>query len=96
MRWVVLAYDIILIAAVVIDARYSRLPKGLHITREFGGRFAVGAETEVQIKIQNARPRPISLIIKDEYPPQMKVSSLRQARLRLPRGQKHPRRKVPR
>ena len=51
--------------------------------REFGGRFAVGAETEVHIKIQNSTPRPISLIIKDEYPPQMKLSGMREAKVRL-------------
>jgi uncharacterized protein (DUF58 family) len=83
LRWVVLAYDAGLLCLAVIDAKRSQLPKGVQITREFGGRFAVGAETEVQIKIQNSRPRPVSLSIKDEYPPQMKLSGLREARVRL-------------
>ncbi len=83
LRWVALAYDLIVVCIAVVDARRSRLPKDIHITREFGGRFAVGAETEVQIKLQNRSPRPVSLILKDEYPPQMKLSGLREARVRL-------------
>ncbi len=83
LRWAVLAYDVGLLALAVIDASRSRLPKDIRITREFGGRFAVGAETDVHIKLQNSRSNPVSLIVKDEYPPQMKLAGLRQARVRL-------------
>ncbi|MGH9908357.1 MAG: DUF58 domain-containing protein, partial [Pyrinomonadaceae bacterium] len=83
LRWVALAYDVVILFIAVLDARRSRLPAGIHITREFGGRFAVGAETEVQIKLQNRTAQAISLIIKDEYPPQMALSGLREGRLRL-------------
>ena len=83
LRWGALAYDIALIALAIIDARRSRLPKGVHITREFGGRFAVGAETEVRINVVNAQPSPLSLVVKDEFPPQMKLSGLREAHLRI-------------
>jgi uncharacterized protein (DUF58 family) len=81
LRWVALAYDLALIGVAIIDARRSHLPGGVRITREFSGRFAVGAETEVHINVQNAQPNPISLAIKDEYPPQMKLSGLREAKL---------------
>src|SRR6266542_4204331 len=74
LRWVVVAYDIALIILAIIDARRSQLPKGVRITREFSGRFAVGAETSVSINVQNAQPRAISLVVKDEYPPQMRLS----------------------
>jgi len=83
LRWVALAYDVALIILAIIDARRSQLPKGVTITREFGGRFAVGAETEVRISVQNARAQSISLIIKDEYPAQMKLSGLREAAVRI-------------
>lgn len=83
LRWVALAYDISLLIAAVIDARASRLPAGVRISREFGGRFAVGAETEVRINVQNGTPQPISVVLKDEYPPQMKLSGLREAQLRV-------------
>jgi uncharacterized protein (DUF58 family) len=83
LRWVALGYDIALIALAIIDARRSQLPKGVRITREFSGRFAVGAETSVSINVQNAQPHAISLVIKDEYPPQMRLSGLRQAHMRV-------------
>ncbi len=83
LRWATLAYDIVLITLAIIDGRRSTLPKGIRITREFAGRFAVGAETDVQIKLQNATPRPITLRIKDEYPPQMKLIGAREATVRV-------------
>jgi uncharacterized protein (DUF58 family) len=83
LRWVVLAYDLALIALAIIDARRSQLPKGVRITREFSGRFAVGAETDVHVNIQNAGAHAISLVVKDEYPPQMKLSGLRETHLRV-------------
>ena len=83
LRWVTLAYDSTLISAAIVDARRSRLPAGVRISREFAGRFAVGAETEVRIHIQNATTRALSLIVKDEYPPQMRLEGLRQASLRV-------------
>ncbi|HEV7475296.1 MAG TPA: DUF58 domain-containing protein [Pyrinomonadaceae bacterium] len=83
LRWAALAYDVALIALAIFDARRSKLPTNVRITREFSGRFAVGAETEVHLNVQNARPQAISLVIKDEYPPQMKLSGLREAKLRV-------------
>src|ERR1051325_241593 len=83
LRWAALVYDVILLAVAIIDARRSQLPKGVQVTREFNGRFAVGAETEVHVNVQNAQPHALSLIIKDEYPPQMKLSGLRGAHLRI-------------
>ncbi len=83
LRWVVVAYDIALIILAIIDARRSQLPKGVRITREFSGRFAVGAETSVSINVQNAQPRAISLVVKDEYPPQMRLSGLRETRIHV-------------
>jgi len=81
LRWVALTYDLALIAFAIFDAANSKLPSRVRIDRHFGGRFAVGAETEVRVEIANHLPRDISLIIKDEYPPQMKLSSVREARL---------------
>src|SRR2546427_5316091 len=83
LRWVALAYDVALVIVAIVDACTSRLPAGVSIAREFGGRFAVGAETEVRIDIKNSTPRAVSIIVKDEYPPQMKLSGLREARVRV-------------
>ena len=81
LKWVVLAYDVGLLIVAVIDSRTSRLRKGVAITREFGGRFAVGAETEVRIHVQNATNRAIQVILKDEFPPQMTLNGVREGRI---------------
>lgn len=81
LRWVALTYDLVLIALAIFDATNSKLPSRIRIERHFSGRFAVGAETEVSIEIANHTPRDISLVIKDEYPPQMKLSGVREARV---------------
>jgi uncharacterized protein (DUF58 family) len=83
LRWVTLTYDLALIAIAIFDATNSKLPARVRIERHFGGRFAVGAETEVRIEIANHTPRDISLIIKDEYPPQMNLSGVREARVEV-------------
>jgi len=81
LAWVALTYDLVIIGLAFFDAWNSKLAHEVHIERHFGGRFAVGAETEVRIEIANYTPRDISLIIKDEYPPQMKLSGVREARI---------------
>ena len=81
LRWVALGYDILLLGAAFAESRFCQLPKGLMITREFGSRFAMGAETEVRIEIQNASNRHVALMVKDEYPPQMSLSGMREGRV---------------
>jgi uncharacterized protein (DUF58 family) len=83
LRWVALAYDLALIAVAVFDAWNSKLPEKVGIERHFGGRFAVGAETEVRIEIANHTPRDMRLIVKDEYPPQMNLTGAREAHLNI-------------
>jgi uncharacterized protein (DUF58 family) len=83
LRWVTLAYDLLILVAAIVDARTSKLPTGVRIHREFGGRFAVGAENEVRLNVANNTPRPLVLVLKDEYPPQMKLSGLREGKMRV-------------
>lgn len=83
LRWVALAYDVALLLAAFIDARISEWPAGVSVVRDFGGRFAVGALTEVSVRVLNDTPRPITLMIKDEYPPQMGLSGLRDGRVQV-------------
>jgi uncharacterized protein (DUF58 family) len=82
LQWLVFLYDALLLIIAFLDARFSRLPADVRITRGFSGRFAVGAETDVSIHVQNSSNRPYTLIIKDEYPPQMILKGIRAARLR--------------
>ena len=81
MRWVALVYDILVLVVAIIDTRVSHLPEGLEIHREFGGRFEMGAKTEVRIRVQNGSDRLTTLSIKDEFPSQMKLTGLREAKL---------------
>ena len=81
LRWIALAYNVLLLAAAVVESRVCSLPKGVTIAREFGSRFAMGAETEVRIHIQNATQRSMLLIVKDEHPPQMILSGVREGRV---------------
>src|SRR5215467_11597260 len=83
LRWIALAYNVLLLGAAIAESRFSQLPKGLMISREFGSRFAMGAETEVRLHIQNASNRPVSLIVKDEYPPQMSLNGMREGRFEV-------------
>lgn len=81
LRWTTLVFDLGLLAFAFFDSRNSSLPTSLRIQRRFSGRFAVGAETEVHINVENHTPATVSLFVKDEFPPQMKLSGLREARL---------------
>src|SRR6185503_16988566 len=71
LAWLALAYDVLLISTAIVDARISGLPPGFQISREFAGRFAMGAETGIRLQLQNASKRSVSMNVKDEYPPQM-------------------------
>src|SRR5499433_1404418 len=81
LRWLTLAYNLVLIIFAVFDAWNSKLPGRVRVERNFGSRFAVGAETEVRIEIANRTSRDLTLVVKDEYPPQMKLEGSREARL---------------
>ncbi len=83
LRWVAFAYNVLLLAAAIAESRFCRLPNGVTISREFGSRFAMGAETEVRIQVQNATNRPILLIVKDEYPPQLILNGEREGRIHV-------------
>lgn len=80
---VTFAFDFLLLVLVLVDARISRLPAGVSVKREFAGRFAVGAENEVRIEMLNGTARPVSLIVKDEYPPTMALGGLREAQVTI-------------
>jgi uncharacterized protein (DUF58 family) len=83
LRWVALGYDVLLLILAVIDSRTSYLPKNIFVSRYFGGRFAVGAENEVKIQIQNGSTRAIEVVVKDEYPPQMILNGLREGSIKV-------------
>ncbi|CAN5390204.1 DUF58 domain-containing protein [soil metagenome] len=86
LRWVTLSYDVALLLAAFVDAWLSRLPAGVQVEREFSGRFHIGAETEVRVRVANHTRRAVKLQIKDEYPPEMLLLSPREARMKVAAG----------
>lgn len=83
LRWATLFFDIVLITLALVDARMSRWPAGVEVLREFGSRFAVGAETEVRVRVLNNTSRALTIWVKDEFPPEMQLKGLREARIRV-------------
>ncbi|HSE26348.1 MAG TPA: DUF58 domain-containing protein [Pyrinomonadaceae bacterium] len=83
LRWLALTYDVIILLLAFVDSRLSHLPPGLIIHRTFGGRFEMGAKTEVRIQVENNTDARAKLQIKDEFPPQMRLTGLREARLEV-------------
>jgi uncharacterized protein (DUF58 family) len=83
LRYVTIGYDILLFIAAAIDGATSRLLEGVEIAREIKERFHIGAETQVHIRVTNETPRALSLQIKDEYPPEMRLNGKREAELKL-------------
>ncbi len=69
LRYGVLAFDFLLIAAALADYFISRrLPEEFNISRVFDKRFAIGDTTKVSLLVENASPRTLHIKIKDEYP----------------------------
>ncbi|MEJ7710528.1 MAG: hypothetical protein WKF84_11830 [Pyrinomonadaceae bacterium] len=71
-----------LLVVAVFDGRWSRLPQDVQVLREIKGRMQIGVESEVAISLANHATRAFTLRIKDEYPPEMMLKGLREARLR--------------
>ena len=84
LRYAVLVYDILLVLLALFDYFTSRkLPEELTITREFGRRFAIGDENQVRLHIENRSPQTFNLQIKDEFPPELKLSETREAKFKI-------------
>lgn len=69
LRWITVGYDILLILLALTDWLISRkLPVDVKIERGFGGRFAIGAKTEVYLNVRNDTPKDFVFYLKDEFP----------------------------
>lgn len=79
LRSIVLGYDIFLILLALVDWFISRkLPAELTLTRSFSKRFAIGDGNDIELHLENTTSRNFTLILKDEYPPEMKLTGERQ------------------
>lgn len=84
LRWIVIGFDLFLILLALIDRRISSLPAEITIQREFNKRFAIGDETEVNLKIENNSSHSFRVILKDEYPTGMKLTGKREGFILIP------------
>src|SRR3954470_5071168 len=72
LRSLVLAYDVLLVLLALVDWFMSRkLPEDFTIRREFARRFAIGDETEIHLHVENRTSRDFTVILKDEFPPEL-------------------------
>lgn len=84
LRAIVIAYDILLILLALMDWFISRkLPEEMNLTRSFEKRFAIGDANEVKLYLENKTPQNFTLILKDEYPPEMNLSGEREETFKL-------------
>lgn len=80
LRYFVLGFDVLLIAAALIDYWISRkLPEDFSIKREFSKRFAIGDETIVNLRVENNSAQDFYIKLKDEFPPEMILNEEREA-----------------
>lgn len=84
LRSIVLIFDITLILLALVDWFISRkLPEELILNRQFTKRFAIGDETEVRLHLENKTARDFTLILKDEYPPELKLNGEREEKFTI-------------
>ncbi|MEP7211805.1 MAG: DUF58 domain-containing protein [Acidobacteriota bacterium] len=80
LRTAVIAFDLILVIAAVLDYFASRnLAGGLDVRREFERRFAIGGRSTVVLHVTNSGTNSIHLKLKDEYPAEMHLTGEREA-----------------
>ena len=80
LRTAVIAFDVLLIGAAIVDYFLSRqLPDGFRIRREFEKRFAIGDASKVSLQIENDTHHTFHLQLKDEYPSEMRLDESREA-----------------
>lgn len=84
LRWVVFAYDLVLVAVAIVDYFASRtLPSELAVSREFERRFALRDSVKVSLRFDNSTDRRFLLRVKDEYPSEMQLDEAREAEFTL-------------
>ncbi len=84
LRSIVLSFDILFIFAALIDWVISRkLPAELMLKRSFSKRFAIGDGTDVTLHLENRTPHNFTLILKDEFPPELELTGKREEKFTI-------------
>ncbi|HUK91190.1 MAG TPA: DUF58 domain-containing protein [Blastocatellia bacterium] len=82
--YVALLYDAALFVAAAIDFFATEKISSFQFERIVEDRFSMGASNHVSIKVSNRANRPVTFVIKDEYPPKMDLLSPRETKLTVP------------
>jgi uncharacterized protein (DUF58 family) len=77
-------FDAAVIGMAAFDYFISERPASFAVEREMEDRFSMGAANDVTIRVTNLSRRKITLIVKDEHPPEMQLLDAREARLTIP------------
>jgi uncharacterized protein (DUF58 family) len=85
--WAAGLYDLLLLAAVIIDALLIERPERLQVHRLTERHFSLAARNSVQFALSNLSRAPQPLWLRDEYPPEME-SSDKDFRVVIPPNQK--------
>jgi uncharacterized protein (DUF58 family) len=72
--WVVGLYDLLLLAAAVVDVWLAQNSDQLRVERHTERHFSLSAKNQVQVIVSNLSLRPLSVWLRDEYPPDMEPS----------------------
>lgn len=80
LRFAAVGINILLIIAALADYFASRnLPEDVSVSRSFAKRFAIGDSNEVTVNLRNESSRRLTIMLKDEYPAEMELTSEREA-----------------
>jgi uncharacterized protein (DUF58 family) len=84
LTYVVFGFDLALIVAAIVDYRVSRnLLNEVALKRVFEKRFAIGDAVRVSLQIENPTDIKMTLHVKDEHPPEMKLDEGRESEFTL-------------
>lgn len=72
-KWGLLAYNLALFSAALIDYRLTEDASLIEVRRHLPHRFMIGEENEVQLLVSHRASRKLTLMIKDEFPPEMEL-----------------------
>lgn len=72
-KWGLLVYDLVLLTAALIDYRRMEDVSLIEVRRHLPHRFMIGEENEVQIFVSHRAARVLTLMIKDEFPPELEL-----------------------
>lgn len=84
--WGGVLFDLALLGAALLDAARTPLRDGFSVRRRCADRFAIGGGNQVAVEMRNHLPRPLTLWVKDEHPPEMQVRGREHALTLLARG----------